>query len=74
MKRLKFEPLLGDIATHRKTVFAIIHHKFSGRLDLHRGVISDPQDGSFDRFVIFTRSDDGAQWKLPHEQCFIDDI
>jgi hypothetical protein len=72
MKRLQFEPSLSCIVDNCLTVFAIIEHKLNGRLDLHKGIVSDPLDGSFDRFVIFTRSSDGAQWKLPHERCFID--
>lgn len=73
MKKLKFEPRLAQIVNQKTPVFAIIIHHLTATFDLHKGTVSDPNDGHFDKTVLFTRDSDGEQWKVRLGLCFIDE-
>lgn len=73
MKRLNYGQELGDVMSKRISVFVLIHHRLSGKIDLHKGILNGAGGGDNGRHVCFVRDSDKAEWDLPVDSCFIDD-
>lgn len=73
MKRLNYGQELQDVMSKRISVFALIHHRMSGTVDLHKGILNGSGGGDKGRHVCFVRDSDKEEWDLSIDSCFIDD-